>query len=141
MADGTWVGFTVGVGCGTAVGLQAEFEPQTGPQVVSQSQQVAQEWPQVELEHPLVAQAAPQVELPIPFAPQNAPKVESPHQLVEQLSCCAGMRFLPVEGRAAYSASETVAVEASIIAAASAVYFLNMLVHLRSITVLLQTVA
>lgn len=135
---GMAVGAGVAVGCGITVGLQAEFPPQIGPQVAAQSPQVAQDWLQVESLHPLVVQMIPQVVSQAEFVPQNGSNVAAQHQLIVQPMFCAGLSRSLSCGPAAKA---MLAVEASIIAAASAVYFLNMLVHLRSITVLLQTVA
>ncbi len=122
------------------MGSQAEFPPQIVPQVELQSPQVVQEALQVASLHPKVAHPTPQVELQAVFVPQNGSKVVKPSQLVVQPSCWMGGRFPPNCGRVAHSAKEMLALEASIIAAARAVYFLNIVVHLQSITVVLRTV-
>lgn len=123
MADGFCTGGTAGVDCGIAVGSQPGFSPKTGPQVVLQPRSVAHEWPCVGNKHSLVAQNAPQVVLQAELVLQNSSKLAAPFWSAGQ-----------------FSAEETPTVDASIIAAAKTVYFLNMLVHLRSITIVFQIV-
>ncbi|MBQ2930810.1 MAG: hypothetical protein IJD99_11395 [Clostridia bacterium] len=72
-----------------------------------------------------MAQKSPQVGLQALFVPQNGSKVVKSLQLVVQSSWMGGRA--PNCGRSMHSAKETVALPASIIAAARAVYFLNML--------------